>query len=352
MTDITPIFNGFLKGHEAPPARRKSFSLDNLDDFLKEAYKIRSNIASLHADLRNIRQSYLSTAQPRRHLIHSNLKDQQSRPLSDREREEIDAQMKRMLRTLNGSIRNMVDAEQVRHETALTLNRKKYGRGLNLARAWAAGGGPSSKTAEHLAAEERETTISTHRESILWFLRQRLQECVEAQQNMMEIRIAREMEKNRSVLAKARAPELSSSLAASSADLKPTTTTSSQAAVSQDETSSPYNPAEGLTQEQIQMFEQDNKEMLKHYESTLDQVRTAQKSLIEISELQTQLVGNLATQSAHIDQLVADSMNTTENVGGGNKQLKKAAEKPSTAKYTFYATCGLCTFLIVWDLII
>lgn len=167
----------------------------------------------------------------------------------------------------------MVDAEQVRHETALTLNRKKYGRGLNLARAWAAGGGPSSKTAEHLAAEERETTISTHRESILWFLRQRLQECVEAQQNMMEIRIAREMEKNRSVLAKARAPELSS-LAASSADLKSTATTSSQAAVSRDETSSsPFNPAEGLTQEQIQMFEQDNKEMLKHYESTLDQVR-------------------------------------------------------------------------------
>ncbi|EMR68846.1 putative snare-complex protein syntaxin-18 protein [Eutypa lata UCREL1] len=92
--------------------------------------------------------------------------------------------------------------------------------------------------------------------------------------------------------------------------------------------------------------------MLKHYESTLDQVRTAQKSLIDISELQTQLVDNLATQSAHIDQLVADSMNTTENVGGGNKQLKKATQKPSTAKYTFYATCGLCTFLIVWDLII
>ena len=57
------------------------------------------------------------------------------------------------------------------------------------------------------------------------------------------------------------------------------------------------------------------------------QRRTAQKSLIEISELQTQLVDNLATQSAHIDQLVADSMNTTENVGGGNKQLKKAKER-------------------------
>lgn len=182
--------------------------------------------------------------------------------------------MKQMLRALNGSIRNLVDAEQVRHETAVTLINKKYGRGLNLARAWAAGGGPSSKTAEHSIAQDRETTISTHRESILWFLRQRLQECVETQQNMMEIRISREMEKNRSVLAKARAPELSSLRSTyengSSADHKPMA--SSQAAASQDTTAS-HNPAEGLTQEQIQMFEQDNQEMLKHYESTLDQVR-------------------------------------------------------------------------------
>lgn len=80
--------------------------------------------------------------------------------------------------------------------------------------------------------------------------------------------------------------------------------------------------------------------------------RTAEKSLVEISELQTQLVNNLATQSAHIDQLVADSENINKDVGGGNKQLKQATKKPSPAKYTFYATCGLCTLLVVWDLLI
>ena len=205
--------------------------------------------------------------------------------------------MKQMLRTLNGSIRNMVDAEQVRHETALTLIHKKYGRGLNLARAWAAGGagggggGWASKPAEQTAAEDREATVSTHRESILWFLRQRLQACVETQQNMMEIRIAREMEKNRSVLAKARAPglvpppppPLRSSNSSSGAPegngtadhgkTKTVPSSSSKHAVAQDEASASYNPVEGLTQEQVQMFEQDNKEMLRHYESTLDQVR-------------------------------------------------------------------------------
>jgi len=73
---------------------------------------------------------------------------------------------------------------------------------------------------------------------------------------------------------------------------------------------------------------------------------------VEISELQTQLVNNLATQSAHIDQLVADSFFTAENVGGGNKELKKATERKSTAKYVFYASCGLSLFLIAWDLVI
>lgn len=72
---------------------------------------------------------------------------------------------------------------------------------------------------------------------------------------------------------------------------------------------------------------------------------------MEISELQTQLVNNLAIQSAHIDQLAADGINTAENIGGGNKQLKKATERESTAKWVFYGSCGLCTFLIVWDLI-
>jgi syntaxin 18 len=80
--------------------------------------------------------------------------------------------------------------------------------------------------------------------------------------------------------------------------------------------------------------------------------RKAEKSLVEISELQTQLVNNLATQSAHIDQLVADSSYTAENVGGGNKELKKATERKSTAKYVFYASCGLSLFLVAWDLII
>lgn len=78
---------------------------------------------------------------------------------------------------------------------------------------------------------------------------------------------------------------------------------------------------------------------------------TAERSMLEISELQTTLVQNLDVQTANISQLVSDSLSTTENVGGGNKELKRATERKSTARTVFWASCGLCGFLVTWDLI-
>ena len=78
----------------------------------------------------------------------------------------------------------------------------------------------------------------------------------------------------------------------------------------------------------------------------------AEKSLLEISELQTTLAANLNIQAEHINQLVADSERTTENVGSGNKQLKQATERRSTAQMVFWSTCAFCGTLILWDLFI
>lgn len=84
---------------------------------------------------------------------------------------------------------------------------------------------------------------------------------------------------------------------------------------------------------------------------TMCSCRNAEKSLLEISELQSTLVSNLQQQNEHIDQLVQDSYLTTENVGRGNKELKRASERPSTARMLFHSTCAFCAFLVVWDLV-
>ena len=72
---------------------------------------------------------------------------------------------------------------------------------------------------------------------------------------------------------------------------------------------------------------------------------------MEIAEMQSQLIQNLDMQSESIQQMQLDSLNTAENVGGGNRQLKRAAQSKSTARMVFWATCGLCTVLVSWDLI-
>jgi hypothetical protein len=107
-----------------------------------------------------------------------------------------------------------------------------------------------------------------------------------------------------------------------------------------------------LSPEQLQIFEKEQQDMLKHYNDELNKIKTAESSLLEISSLQSQLAMNLETQSAHIDQLVEDSYLTADQIGGGNKQLKKASERPSTARTVFWATCSLCTVLVLWDFFI
>ena len=79
--------------------------------------------------------------------------------------------------------------------------------------------------------------------------------------------------------------------------------------------------------------------------------RAVSRSLDEIYELNTALVTNIDMQSSQIDQLIQDSYLTTENVGRGNKELKRASERASTARMLFHGTCAFCTFLVVWDLI-
>lgn len=43
--DLTPIFNQVLTAHESRPVRPYVFRKENLDEFLKEAYRIVCHVA-------------------------------------------------------------------------------------------------------------------------------------------------------------------------------------------------------------------------------------------------------------------------------------------------------------------
>lgn len=243
------------------------------------------------------------------------------------------------------------------------------------------------------------------RESVLWYLRRGLKEAGEVQRGMMEKRVEREVERSKSALYKAKNIPGREALVREIVGGEEWRGGGGGGGVTNGgarkggmgavelEAEERRNTEMQLSPEQLQLFERENEDLMKRYEGQLDQIRyfypvfsslfplsfshltffpglwassylvlsladycdwnyrTAEKSLMDIAEMQSQLIQQLDVQAESIQQMQVDSLNTAENVGGGNKQLKKAAERKSTARLVFWATCGLCSFLVAWDLV-
>lgn len=289
-----------------------------------------------------------------------------------------------------------------------TLLRKKFGLDFKNSALWkwAAGGGQvetgGTGSAEQRRLEETERTLKTIRENVLWWLRGRLEGVAEVQRGMVEKRIERIKEKEKSVLHKmSSVPGVGAGGFGPGSDGgglsmrdRPTASDILPDVIDEKEKAEIESK---LSPEQLQLFAQENDGLLKHYEDTLGKVkyailstrfhwfiyftplvpllrdclqqalknpmladhsnekainhRTAEKSLLEISSLQQTLVMHLSTQEDFINQLVSDAANTETNVGQANKDLKRATERRSTAQAVFWGTVGLCTWLIIWDAI-
>lgn len=141
---------------------------------------------------------------------------------------------------------------------------------------WAAGGAVTAKSPEEELEEAKATTIKAHRESIIWTLQNALEQCGQFQSSMMEIRLMREVEKSKSVLYKTRATVPSNDYSGANGEssavggAKDYRGKTSQV---QDESSAAIE--QQLDPEQLQLFAQENQDMLKQYEDQLDKVRYA-----------------------------------------------------------------------------
>jgi hypothetical protein len=219
-----------------------------------------SHIAKLHQNLRSVRRAYLSRAQPRKG--HHQDPDGQPAILSDRDRETVDKDAKEMMRELNWSIEALDGAESLRFETEIKSIEKKHGSNLGALGSWASGGAIGGKTSEHVAAEAQVREVKTHRDGVMWYLRQKLQQCGQTQKTMMEARLAREVEMNQSLASQA--PNL-----ADLATFMPAAATTERGVA--DEHAAGGN--EDLSDEQLQMFEQGNQDMMKYFESMHEKVQ-------------------------------------------------------------------------------
>lgn len=165
----------------------------------------------------------------------------------------------------------LAQVEQVRQDTVsnVALRRRAKG-GLGALGRWAAGGTATTKSAEEGAEDDTQKGISAHREGVIWYLQRKLEEAGSVQGSMMEIRIQREIEKSKSVLFKSRTSNVpyDKTFEANFLPSGPAEEADKSAA-----RGGSVDEHEQLSKEQLQLFAQENQDMLKHYEDTLDQVR-------------------------------------------------------------------------------
>ncbi|OAP60053.1 hypothetical protein AYL99_05055 [Fonsecaea erecta] len=374
MTDLTVILSDILvQKHSSKRLHQNRELVSKLDSFLREAYQINRSISSLLGYLRAIRSPYLSTAPPPRHQKHTGVEKHSTfshipggdvpEHLNDTQREAIDSETSAVLRDINNKITNLTSAVNLQHETASKLLERKYGKPDGFLWRWAAGDGDTpdaGKSQKQLDEEGQLRTMKMFRDGVLWYLNKFLKDAITAQQEMVEKRLEREQQKQMSILYNPRNKDVRASHDAESGlngsleaamlptqdlrghdEYKPWANDAAQGGVVEQE----------LSPEQLQLFEEENRGIFEHFNDQLAKVTQVEKSLMEIGSLQQTLVGHLSVQGEMIDTLVQDAANTDENVRRGNRELKRASERGSTARLVFYATVGFCSFFVVWDLI-
>lgn len=308
--------------------------------------------------------------------------------LTDAQRAEIDTQTSTLLHDLSSNISSLTAAENLRISTETALLERRFGKPnkKGLLWRWAAGSDDANddeggrKSAEQVEVEGRAHGIRVCREGILWYLGWSLQGVVGVQRGMIEVRAAREREKEKSVLWKMKGGEVGSSGGGGGQSHRavaggqiPRRTADSSAlgeATNNDpdyRTTSTFNPSlseppaespddedsESLPPSLRQLLATENSTLLTHYSTSLTKIVQAERSLLEISALQSTLVSHLATQGELIEQLVSDAQGTGENVQRGNRELKRAGERwgRGMARGVFWGSVGICGGLVLWDLV-
>ncbi|KAJ2956372.1 hypothetical protein NQZ79_g7753 [Umbelopsis isabellina] len=378
MPNRTADFHNIIQNLPRPQDSKKNVRKEaSFDPFIKEAYRIEQHIVSLKEFLQVTRRAYLRSEPPRRKYTNQQSKASPQisarsqfegslfsafprtiTHLTDNERDEIDFQAKMIIRRCMDRVKDLEEAERIRQENVRSKNAKQLSRFLSSILA----------TPETVNSEDM---LAVHRSGVIWLLNKRLMEVSQIQKNQQETRLMRAVEKSENQLHLSSLPPSQMMM---QQNQKPTKSTLSRsdnleveskfqqlfdnkptfpkpAAETIDDTSDSLADTgnafeEQLSQDQIQMLERENASMLTEMENTLNQVRDAEKALLEISTLQSQLSSQLAVQTVQTDQLYADAIEATDRVEKGNEQLVRARERnKNTRKMTL-------AFLIIASLVL
>ncbi|KAN0063021.1 hypothetical protein ACQY0O_004184 [Thecaphora frezii] len=347
--------------------------------WLSQAYTIRRHIVSLLAFLYSIRRQYLalsnshrftSASQPHANHPHDDPDSagsgpfaqwQQFRgPLTERQRDEIDFQVKVVVKRCLDSIKELEMAEQARKKTAPTSPTAFSPLHTLLSLST-----PRDSASSILAS----SMVSSHRASVVHYLSTLLSKASSLQSDMQELRLRAQREKSRS-LANSRShldgvdPLLGATASSSLSSHTASSAVGKGPAVVLGSVGGSYNPAleaeadlvgrditTQLSAAQIQALEFESSHLVKALESDLAAIQKAESRLYEISDLQTQVAQQLEQQKDITDTLLDDAIGVATEVGRGNEELKKARERSREADKmlsAFLVGSGLTLLFLHW----
>ncbi|EST09954.2 SNARE-complex protein Syntaxin-18 N-terminal [Kalmanozyma brasiliensis GHG001] len=386
-TDLTADFQQLLtqRRQEYPPSSssasgsrplRRKDPPENVvkahKQWLNQAYIIRKHIISLLGFLHSIRRKYLALGnKSRAHHLREGQDgvetpdDQDSAegsafakwkaftgPLTDMQRDEIDFQVKVVIKRCLESIKELEQAEEARKKNAPTTPTALSPLNSLLALSTA-----RDSSTSILAS----SLISAHRASITQYLSMLLSKASSLQSDMQEARLRVQREKTKS-LANSRMQLQQQAGGSSSA--AGSTGTASAPTVIRGSVGGSFNPeldselglvgkdiSAQLSASQIEMFETESSELIKSLESDLAAIKKAESRLYEISELQTQVVQQLEQQGEITDLLLDEAIGVGTEVGRGNEELRKARQRSREAdKFLsiFLVGSGLALLFLHW----
>ncbi|EJT45712.1 hypothetical protein A1Q2_00918 [Trichosporon asahii var. asahii CBS 8904] len=292
------------------PPRRQSEE-EKKDSFLKEAYQI-------------IRKPYLSTAEaPPLHRRRpgaaagddDTLKRwENTKYLSDRERDEIDVRAKMILRRCRERVGQLEQGEKARQERVIPQN-KLY------------------KFLPSLAPTEDDSgtvLLTAHRASVLWTLNSLLARLTTTTSDLQEERAKRRAERQKTLggSAEREALLMEKGQPLGMGQHFPNIASMGTGIIPENEP----RIEEQLSQAQLQEFESENSALLEHMQSQLDSVLSAEKSLVEISQMQAELVRHLTQQTEMVDLLYDQAVASVGQMGDANRELRKARENSGQSR--------------------
>lgn len=227
--------------------------------------------------------------------------------LTDKQRDEIDYEMRMILQQQMTQIRQLEDLEKQRVE------KHELRSGL-------------AKFLADPKSEGTNKTIELHRAGIFWFLNDHLKTVSQMHAQQQELRLRRQLDKSRSNFAHPK--------------IKPLVTHEYE----QEQLTSQLPP------EQLLELESESNALLNELEQSLARAQSAEKALLEISQLQTNLAMHLASQNDRIQTLLEDAFQTSIDVSSANRQLESARTRNRRAsKMIVYASLIISFVLLFYD---